>query len=412
MATAREQGDQISEEVKRDQRRKPWERYLEAELGLRNYWYPAFFSHELAEGEMRGETILGERLYFKRVQGTVYCVEDRCVHRGAPFSARPECWTENTISCWFHGFTYDVRTGALVQVITEPNSAFVGKVSLKTYPTQEMNELLFVFIGDEEPHPLEEDVQPGFMETDLVVAPLTRSIIKCNWRIAAENGFDPTHIYAHRHWAGFKQVDRTVPLSTFPSSKDRVIIEEEDGKPKGIVKKNDVQVFAADVEGRDVRATNYPADAPSVINEVRKHGVGCYLPCGLQVDHFPKTGLIHFEWYVPIDEEHHMYIILQAGHASTDEERAAFKKEATEVLGPLVWTEPGVEPEGFNNLDAFGRKWLQHAYGKEDWWHRERLFKPDYIIMEWRKLVAKHARGIQKRGDWQRVDPDWAETAT
>ena len=197
-----------------------------------------------------------------------------------------------------------------------------------------------------------------------------------------------------------------MPLSTFPSRKDIVIVEEEDGKPKGIVKRNDVEVYAAQIGDQEIRAANYPDDAPAVVNEARSTVVGCYLPGGLQVDNFPKPEHIHFEWYVPIDEDHHMYVIVQAARAKSDEEREAFKKEATEVLGPLVWTEPGQEPEGFNNFDAFGRKWLHHVYAKEDWWDRERLFKPDYIIMAWRKLVARHARGIQKRGDWQRVDPE------
>ena len=71
--------------------RKTWERYLEAELGLREYWYPAFFSTELADGQTRSEIVCGERIYFKRVNGTVYGVEDRCPHRGVNFSARPEC---------------------------------------------------------------------------------------------------------------------------------------------------------------------------------------------------------------------------------------------------------------------------------------------------------------------------------
>ena len=406
MATKKAPTDAIDEQVERDVRRKPWERYLEAELGLRNHWYPALFSYELKEGEMRGETLLGERLYFKRVNGEVFCVEDRCVHRGVPFSARPECWTDNTITCWFHGFTYDVRDGKLVQVITEPNSAMVGKVALKTYPIFERNETVFVFIGDGDPSPIEEDVPPAFLDEDLVAQPLTRSSITCNWRIAAENGFDAAHIYGHRHWAGLKALDRSLALSTYPSTKEMVELREEEGKPKGVVKRNDIQVFATEIESQEIRSTNYPADGPSIVNEPRRGAVGCYLPGGLQVDNFPRPGLVHFEWYVPIDEDHHMYTILQAGHATTEKERSDFKKEAKEVLGPMVWTEPGVEPEGFNNFDAFGRKWIHHAYAKEDWWHRERLFKPDYIIMEWRKIVAKHARGIQKRGDWQRMEPD------
>jgi hypothetical protein len=98
-------------------------------------------------------------------------------------------------------------------------------------------------------------------------------------------------------------------------------------------------------------------------------------------------------------------MILHAAYARTDEEKDIFYNEAKE-LARLIWQEPGTEPEGFNNFDAFARKWSHHAYAKEDWWHRERLFKPDYIIMQWRMVVSKHARDIQKRGNWAPMDED------
>ena len=34
---------------------------------------------------------------------------------------------------------------------------------------------------------------------------------------------------------------------------------------------------------------------------------------------------------------------------------------------------------------------------------REHLFRPDYIIVRWRMLVAKRMRGIQQRGEWART---------
>jgi hypothetical protein len=100
-------------------------------------------------------------------------------------------------------------------------------------------------------------------------------------------------------------------------------------------------------------------------------------------------------------------MILHAGYAKTEAEKGAFSQEAR-ALAPLIWQEPGIQPEGFNNFDAFARQWSHHAYAREDWWHRERLFKPDYIIMQWRMLVTKHARGIQRRGDWAPLEPGTA----
>ncbi len=67
--------DEVHGEVERGQRDKPWQRYLDATLGLRNYWYPVLFTHELKEGETRAETLLGERLFLKRINGTVHCVD-------------------------------------------------------------------------------------------------------------------------------------------------------------------------------------------------------------------------------------------------------------------------------------------------------------------------------------------------
>src|SRR5438309_741241 len=74
---AESRGD-VGETVQRLVRKKPWEPYLGAARGFRNHWYPALFSHELAEGEVKGANLLGERIAFKRVDGRVYALEDRC----------------------------------------------------------------------------------------------------------------------------------------------------------------------------------------------------------------------------------------------------------------------------------------------------------------------------------------------
>lgn len=397
----------VSSRTNRDRLQKPWQRYLDAELGLRNYWYPALFSREIAEGDTQTATICGERLYFRRVDGKVLCVEDRCLHRGVPFSARPECYTKDTLTCWLHGFTYNWSDGNLVQILTEANSPLLGTIGIKSYPIFEKNETIFVWIGDGEPSAPELDIQPKFFNDDLVVEPLVRYKIKCNWRIATENGFDAAHIYGHRHAELFKDPDSPpFPIGTYPSARHVVKIHDSDGHAKGVVKQDDVLVFANRIGDTEVRAARYPKDAPPIVHELLPLTVGCFLPVGLEVDYFPTPGLVHFEWFVPVDEDHHMYTIVQAGYAKTEAQRQEFKEKCRTVAGPLVWREPGTQPEGFNNFDAFGRKWTHHAYAKENWWDREFLYGPDYIITEWRKLVSKHARALQTRGDWARPDPD------
>lgn len=184
--------------------------------------------------------LLGERIALKRAGGTVYAFEDRCAHRAAPFSSRPECYTENTVTCWLHGFTYDVRDGKLVQVLSEPGSAIIGKVSIKSYPVEEHNGVVFAFIGDLDPAPpITDNIQPKFFNKGLVFHPLMRNKIRCNWRVAAENGYDAAHIYGHRGAELFKRFNVAIPLGTYLSTKDdNVTIIEGEGA-KGIQQRGD-----------------------------------------------------------------------------------------------------------------------------------------------------------------------------
>ena len=51
----------------------------------------------------------------------------------------------------------------------------------------------------------------------------------------------------------------------------------------------------------------------------------------------------------------------------------------------------------FNDEDVFAREAMERFYSEEDGWNRERLYRPDVVVTEWRKLASKHNRGIQGR---------------
>ncbi len=378
-------------EVAEAARTKPWQPYLDAALGFRNHWYPAFFSHELAEGAVRAERLLGESLFFKRVGGQVYAVEDRCLHRGAPFSARPECYSPNTVTCWYHGFTYDVRDGRLMAIITDPDSALIGKVSLQRYPVQETQGLVFVFVGDlDPPPPLALDVQPGFLDADLAVYPRgERAPVASNWRLAAENGFDASHIYIHRNSPLIVGQHRPLPLATLLCSREGMVVAAE-GAPKGVVKGSGkrLPVWETEIEGVKVRARFLPGEngGPSRTSP----DTSMWLPCGLKVDPFPAPGMIQFEWYVPIDERSHMYTVTWGQYVRSPEQAARFYADVDAGWKDMVTRQ-------FNHDDVLAREQIERFYAEEDGWHRERLYRPDLIITEWRKLASAHNRGIQRR---------------
>ena len=374
---------------------KPWAPYLKAALGFRNHWYPACFSKEVAEGQCLGLELLGERGCCSSASTGAYTpLRTVAPHRGVAFSARPECYSANTVTCWYHGFTYDLRDGKLVAIVTDPESPLIGRVALKTYRIEERQNVVFVFIGDDDPPPLVEDVQPGFLDDDLYIAPDgDRGVVRSNWRLAAENGVDASHIYIHRNSRLLSAARRAVPLASYFVTRQDMVVEMPGG-PKGVVKGagRKISVWETEIEGNKVAARYLPEEdrAGSAITDT-----SLWMPCGLKVDPFPARGMTHFEWYVPIDEHSHYYMVTWGKRVTDPEEQERFAHEVD-----TYWREMVVDR--FNDEDVFAREAMERFYAEEDGWNRERLYRPDVVVTEWRKLASRHNRGIQSRGSGRR----------
>lgn len=381
-----------------------WDAYAEATLGFRNHWYPAFFGHELAEADVSDKTgspvahvltrvILGERLLFRRIDGRVHCVRDQCLHKGVPFSKRPECYSKGSLTCWYHGFTYDLRSGDLTGIITDPTSPLIGKARLTAYPVEEARGMVFVFVGDGAPPPLAHDLQPGFLYPELAIHPRGyTAIVNANWRLGAENGFDPAHTYMHRNAAlvrGYRVP--TVLGDADLGSGHGLEVEDGDG-PKGVrlTRGAGRPIWRAEVVPGVEIAASYLPDEPGVLEGMIPE-VTIWMPCGLKVDPFPTPTTVHFEWYVPVSERSHRYFITWGRRLGGDGDaaRKGFLDEMDHVWRDKV-------PSGFTNEDVFAREAMDEFYSQQDGWHRERLFGPDVVTTAWRRLCARSNRGVQR----------------
>lgn len=173
--------------------------YEGAELGFREYWYPALLSRHLRK-KPQSLKILGENLVFVRAGGTPYALFDRCSHRGMPLS-EGKCLAQGTITCPYHGWTFDVADGSCVAALTDgPESTMVGKrgKGVPTYPVAERNGMIYVYMGENAPPPLEDDV-PAEMLLEGYERQAVVSVWENNWRSAVENGYDAAHApYVHR----------------------------------------------------------------------------------------------------------------------------------------------------------------------------------------------------------------------
>ncbi len=364
-----------------------WSRYLEAKLGFRNHWYPVMMSRDIGEDQISTVTVLGEDIILKRIQGEVRAIRDRCLHRGVKFSEKPECYTENTITCWYHGFTYKWDDGALCDILAAPDSKVINKRKVKTYPVLEAKGLVFVFVGDEgfEVPPLSEDVPPTFLDDDMFVLNAIYPV-DSNWRIGAENGFDGLHVYIHRTSSLVGDTQRSLPIGHTADS-GKFEIHDKEGEPKGV--EDDFgshhSVWDGVVEGKVVvhgvkRASSKPT---------RTTSASLFLPGVLRVDNFPDQDLTHFEWYVPVSEDKHLYICNIGKRVNTDGERSAFEHEFWNRWKPISF-------ENFNAQDIVARIALQKFYKNDTAWIDEMLIEGDAPAIKWRELAHKYARGVQK----------------
>ncbi|WP_200944355.1 aromatic ring-hydroxylating dioxygenase subunit alpha [Geodermatophilus sp. Leaf369] len=118
---------------------------------VRNQWYVAAYGREIGSGpdrEVFGRTICGESiLFWRREDGVVTAMSDRCVHRRFPLSEKPSHLVGDTVVCGYHGFTY----GADGKCVAVPGQTRVPRTArLKTYPVVEQDGFVWVFIGEDE----------------------------------------------------------------------------------------------------------------------------------------------------------------------------------------------------------------------------------------------------------------------
>jgi carbazole 1,9a-dioxygenase terminal dioxygenase component len=331
-------------------------------------------------------TVLGEKILIKRIDGKAYAVKDRCLHRGVRFSEKIECYTKNTLTCWYHGFTYRWDSGDLCDILAQPDSKAINRRKLRTYPVEEAKGLIFVFVGDDGrvPPPLQEDVPPTFLDEDMAIHG-AHYMVKSNWRVGAENGFDGLHVYIHRQSGLIAETQRSLPLG-HTTAPDTARMHEEEGSPKGVFDdfSGHASVWEGIIEDKVVvKGTRSPGVAR------RTSGASIWLPGVLRVDNFPDGDITQFEWYVPITEDTHLYIITIGKRVKTPEEATHFEHEFWNRWKP-------VSLEGFNDQDIMAREAMQKYYGNDRAWLEEGLIEGDQIVLRWRELCHRHHRGLQQ----------------
>lgn len=387
-------------------KRRPWQQWIDASWGLREYWYPAMYSRELPDGESKPVTMLGEEILVVRNHGTLFAVEDRCAHRGTRFSERPLLLSEDTVTCWYHTWTYDLADGRIRCILNDPDSVLAGKPGIRTYSTTETKGIVWVFVGDGDPPPLKADVPPGFLDEDMALHQPDPQILKANWRLCLENSFDPGHHFIH-NWSPYV-MEAGFPMTfgyVAKRGEEHAQVEYHlDGPgPKGFTRgtKTTELIFEATIPGKGgAPGTTYTA--PAAVGRSREElidsfmamppiVIGIWMPVGTSAENFPSwhTG---FDFCVPVDDRTTRFFPMGGRRCHSEEERRAWEGQQ----GHDEWKVPIVDK--FLADDNMARESMQKFYEHEDGWYQERLYRPDLEITMFRKFFSEHARGIQPAG--------------
>jgi phenylpropionate dioxygenase-like ring-hydroxylating dioxygenase large terminal subunit len=382
---------------RRDQGRdwSAWPHYDAAATGFRGYWYPVMWANQLT-GTPQQLRLCDDTLAILRdSDGRPKAVADRCPHRGVPLSEGTQEWP-GTITCPYHGFTYDLETGVLRAAITDgPDSPICGKLSVRAHRCEERFGLVWVYapIGDEDAPPLDRDLP----EEWLIGAPFTLGgrveTRTGNWRFATENGYDEGHAkFLHRTslWRLFK----AMPTWNKTHIEDR---------GRWLYRVQDEVHWEAEYPGlgrwtgmRWWKLTPPAAKTGAVSNIGNTGGAKKVDPviAGREFPGFASISLpgvlrivypqfIHYEFYVPVDADHHCYV------------------------GIMIQFKTGWRGWWYRVRYLGGIRWLFHGnFSNQDAWMventdapPERLYRPDISLIAWRRLC--------ERGDG-RVDPDAA----
>ena len=261
---------------------------------FRHYWQPIAPKQRLVENGVLPVRLFGEDLVlFIDGKGQIGLGGDRCAHR----LVKLDCayTTDAGIRCPYHGWTYDTQGQCVDQPGEPAGSTFKDKVTIPSYPVQELAGVIFAYLGPKDrPAPL----LPRWdrLVWDNCYRVIAYAIVPCNWLQCMENTPDQMHtVSLHGEYAqqwlrsqGVAEDDSRMALARGFA---RTVVKHEYGSHKFGLSR------AWLIEGQSETDNNtWSNNAPLV---------------------FPNThvtsgsGRHDFGWRIPIDDTHTMQFILR-----------------------------------------------------------------------------------------------------
>jgi phenylpropionate dioxygenase-like ring-hydroxylating dioxygenase large terminal subunit len=115
---------------------------------------------DLRNNSITPVTVAGDNLVlFRDAAGRARALENRCPHRGALLSlGQASVVTPGTLTCRYHGMTFDGDGNCTAYVTDGPDSPACGKIRARAYPVQESAGIIWAYMGAKTPRPVQEAV--------------------------------------------------------------------------------------------------------------------------------------------------------------------------------------------------------------------------------------------------------------
>lgn len=384
-------------------------------LGMRNYWHPVASGRQIGRKKPLALTVMGDEVVIMRRNGKLFAVANECPHRGSRLS-RGTCEFpgSNTVTCRYHGWTFDLEDGALMAALTDgPDSPILNKqIRVRTYPVEERKGIVWLWMASEEPVPVEEDIPPAMLAAEEVH--IVQRHVRGNWRWHVENPGLGHATMLHRDSLYMRFVD----MFGFGKNFSAPLMDEgNDGE--WLQERMADFGRSAEFEGLGEWPVHRIGEVIPLAEMPPVQGVttivSVKVPGIIRITNFPIRNVMYYEWFVQTDEDHYLYFQTCCSYAKTLKEKISF------WLRFFAWGR-FVGMIRFNNQDLAMIE-DSHDYAKRRGFNDPiPSYRPDQFQIAWRRYLLKFGRGfnfpemdemeVETAQPEAVVEPDKAEPST
>ncbi|ODR16545.1 aromatic ring-hydroxylating dioxygenase subunit alpha [Mycolicibacterium porcinum] len=269
-----------------------------------NCWYVAALSDEVGPNLFARRLLGISVLLYRRGDGTVVAMEDRCAHRPHPLSDGRR--DGDLVRCRYHGFAYD-PDGDLVDVPSQDNVP--RGVRVRTYPIAEQGSFVWIWPGDPGAAALRSPPRiPWFSDDASWASTLEVLDIEANYLLLHEHYLDLTNVFTLHPEAVPPDIEVLPPLEEVEVS-ERSVAYFRTTPPSRLA-------------GWETEATGLPADTTGIRREE-----GTFVSPALHVQRYviEPTGreprqLLRIQGFTPESSSAtHVFLQMARDYATSDD---------------------------------------------------------------------------------------------